>query len=252
MIEKIKVNANAISLRKQFKEDVYSPIDIFSLVNSIENLTIVFYPMSDRISGMCVKVNENNIVAINSKMTYGRQRFTMAHELCHLYFHKELNNSICTKDIDGVKDKKEEEADMFASYFLAPYESLQSFISEEILKGDDRELVLDDIVKIEQYFGLSRQAILNRLVSDGYMEKDRTNSMKTGIISSALKLGYDSTLYTPSQENKKYFTIGKYIKMAEEINNKELVSSGKYEELLLDAYRADIVFGLEDEEEMYD
>lgn len=251
MIEKIKVNANAISLRKQLKEDTCSPIDIFSLVNSLDNLTIVFYPMSDRISGMCIKVKNNNIVAINSNMTYGRQRFTMAHELCHLYFHKELN-SICAKDIENVKDEKEIEADMFASYFLAPYEALQSFISEEILKGDNRKITVEDVVRIEQYFGLSRQAILNRLVSDGYMKKSETYLMKSGIINSALKLGYDATLYMPSQENKKYFTMGKYIKMAEELNDKELVSTGKYEELLLDAYRADIVFGLDDEEEMYD
>lgn len=251
MIEKIKVNANAISLRKTLKEDAYSPIDIFSLVNSLDNLTIVFHPMSDRISGMCIKVKDNNIVAINSNMTYGRQRFTMAHELCHLYFHDELN-SICAKDIENVKDEKELEADMFASYFLAPYEALQSFISEEILEGIDRELDLSDVVKIEQYFGMSRQAILNRLISDGYIRKEATYSMKSGIISSALRLGYDATLYIPSSENKKYFTVGKYIKMAEELNNKQLVSSGKYEELLLDAYRADIVFGLDDEGEMYD
>ncbi|MFR9290873.1 MAG: ImmA/IrrE family metallo-endopeptidase [Clostridium paraputrificum] len=251
MIEKIKVNANAIFLRKQLKEDAYSPIDIFSLVNSLDNLTIVFYPMSDRISGMCVKVRDNNIVAINSKMTYGRQRFTMAHELCHLYFHKELN-SVCAKDIENVKDEKEIEADMFASYFLAPYEALQTFISEVILCGSDRKLNLEDVVRIEQHFGLSRQAILNRLVSDGYMREDETYAMKSGIINSALRLGYDATLYTSSPENKRYFTMGKYVKMAEELNDNQLVSSGKYEELLLDAYRADIVFGLDDEEEMYD
>lgn len=252
MIEKIDINANAIWLRKQLKEDANSPIDIFSLVNSMENLTLTFYPMSKRISGICVKVGENNLVAINSLVTYGRQRFTMAHELCHLYFHKELNNSICLKDIDRDKDDKEMEADMFASYFLAPYESLQSFISESLGKSKGN-ISLNDVVRIEQYYGLSRQAILNRLVNDGYMTKSQTNDMRSGIIISALKLGYDNKLYLPSQESKQYYTIGKYIKLAEALNDRNKVSSGKYEELLLDAYRSDIVFGLDDSEvEIYD
>ena len=105
-MEKIDINANALWLRKHLNEDANSPIDIFSLVSSIENLTLTFYPMSKRISGICVKVDGNNLVAINSTLTYGRQRFTMAHELCHLYFHEKLNNSICLKDIEEAKMTK--------------------------------------------------------------------------------------------------------------------------------------------------
>ncbi len=252
MVEKIDINAKALWLRKQLKEDANSPIDIFALVNSMENLTLTFYPMSKRISGICVKVGENTLVAINSLVTYGRQRFTMAHELCHLYFHKELNNSICLKDIDKAKDDKEYEADMFASYFLAPYESLQSFISESLGKSKGN-IGLDDVVKIEQHYGLSRQATLNRLVSDGYMIKSETDGMRSGIINSAFKLGYDNKLYLPAQENRQYYTMGKYIKLAEALKDRDKVSNGKYEELLLDAYRSDIVFGLDDSEvEIYD
>lgn len=251
MIEKIDINANAIWLRKFLKEDADSPIDIFSLVNSIDNLTIIFYPMSNRISGMCVKVGENNMIAINSETTYGRQRYTLAHELCHLYFHKNLNNSICSKDIDRTVDEKEVEADIFASYFLAPYESLKSYIIDTLGK-DKGELEVEDVVRIEQYYGLSRQATLNRLVSERYITKSKADTMRSGIRRSASKLGYDEKLYAPSEEGKKYYTIGKYVKIAEELNNKNKVSSGKYEELLLDAYRYDIVFGLDDEVEIYD
>nr|WP_243278461.1 ImmA/IrrE family metallo-endopeptidase [Clostridium tertium] len=200
---------------------------------------------------MCVKVGENNIIAINSESTYGRQRYTLAHELCHLYFHKNLNNSICPKDSDRTKDEKEVEADIFASYFLAPYESLKSYITNTLGK-DKGELNVEDVVNIEQYYGLSRQATLNRLVSEGYITRIKADTMRSGIIRSALKQGYDEKLYLPSEESKKYYTIGKYIKIAEELNNKEKVSSGKYEELLLDAYRSDIVYGLDDEVEIYD
>ena len=48
-------------------------------------------------------------------------------------------------------------------------------------------------------------------------------------------------------------TFGKYIKLAEELKSKEAISQGKYEELLLDGFRSDIVYGSNlDEEEVYD
>ena len=86
MKEKIELNSEAVNLRKQFDEDSNSPIDIFSLIHNNDDLTIVFYPMSSRLSGICIRDGENKIVGINSNSTYGRQRFTIAHELYHLYF----------------------------------------------------------------------------------------------------------------------------------------------------------------------
>lgn len=38
-------------------------------------------------------------------------------------------------------------------------------------------------------------------------------------------------------------TLGKYIGLVEELKNKDLISTGKYEELLLDGFRGDLVYG---------
>ena len=51
MLEDIQINANALSLRKQLGEDAYSPIDIFTVIGSIDDLTLVYYPLGKRISG---------------------------------------------------------------------------------------------------------------------------------------------------------------------------------------------------------
>jgi len=249
--EKIEINAEAISLRKQFGEDVYSPIDLFSILH-YESLTVVFYPMSNRVSGMCIRDGDNKIIGINSTSTYGRQRFTMAHELYHLFFHENFKGIVCAKDFEKNKDPQEKEADMFASYFLAPYESLKDFIKNKLGKKKDA-LEINDVVRIEQYFGLSRQAALWRLIKDGYLSPEKAETMKTGIILSALKLGYDDKLYRPAPEDKQYITFGKYIKLAEELKEKDLISNGKYEEILLNGFRGDMVYGLNAEgEENYD
>ena len=252
MKEKIELNSEAISLRKDFGEDVDSPIDIFSLIHNNDDLTIVFYPMSDRVSGMCIRDGNNKIIGVNSNLTYGRQRFTIAHQLYYLFFQEDFKSIICSKDLESNKDPQEKEADMFASYFLAPYESLTYFIKNK-LKKEKHQLEIEDIVKIEQHYGLSRQATLWRLINDGYITHEKADTMKTGIIASAIKIGYDDKLYKPTPEEKQYATFGKYIKLAEELKTKELVSTGKYEELLLDGFRADIIYGFNTQEkENYD
>ena len=252
MKEKIELNSEAIILRKEFGEDTNSPIDIFSLIHNNDNLTIVFYPMSSRVSGICIRDGKNKIIGVNSTSTYGRQRFTIAHELYHLYFHEDFESVVCFIDLEMNKSPEEKEADVFASYFLAPYEALSYFISNKLQKGK-QELEIEDVVKIEQHFGMSRQAILWRLKNDGYLSPEKADTMKTGIIVSARKLGYDDKLYIPTPVDKQYATFGKYVRLAEELKTKELVSTGKYEELLLNGFRADIVYGfVTEEEEKYD
>ncbi|HHW74305.1 MAG TPA: hypothetical protein GX744_03505 [Firmicutes bacterium] len=112
---------------------------------------------------------------------------------------------------------------------------------------------MDDVIRIEQFFGLSRQAILWRLIDDGYLTRKKADMMKRGVIASALRLGFDSKLYLPSPKEKQYITFGKYINLIEQLKDRELVSRGKYEELLLDGFRGDIVYGLGvQKEEQYD
>ena len=52
----------------------------------------------------------------------------------------------------------------------------------------------------------------------------------------------------PPYLNKEYLTIGNYIKLTEKAFEEDLISQGKKEELLLDAFREDIVYNLNDDE----
>ena len=225
-----------------------SYIDVFQLARTIESLTLVFYPMGERISGMCLKGNEDVLIAINSSMTYGRQRFSMAHELYH-YFYDNMNTMICSWDIcesNGV----EKNANMFASFFLAPPAALSAAIKE--IKKNRSVLDRTDIVKLEQVFGMSRQAMLVRLMDEGELTLEDTATMRTRIIAHALSLGYDDTLYRPLPEDKARMTYGRYIKRTEDLLERGLISDGKYEELLLEAFRADLVYGLDEGGELVD
>ena len=115
MADKLDINTKAQSLRKELGEDLESAIDIFSLAHTIPQLTLIYYPMGERISGMCIKNQGYPIIGINSAMSLGRQRFSLAHELYHLYFDESDHTLVCSKKI-GSGNEVEKTADQFASY----------------------------------------------------------------------------------------------------------------------------------------
>ena len=243
-MDKLDLNTKAQELRELLGEDANSPVDIFSLVSQIESLTLVFYPLGENISGMCVRDNEIQLIAINSEMSYGRQRFTLAHELYHLYFDNS-GFSVCSKKL-GSKNETERCADQFASYFLAPYKSLRAAIKK--VTGDS-QLSMQHVISLEQYFGMSHLAMFWRLVSEGYRSSDKLKDYSSGVMSAARYLGYDDKLYKPTPIELQKRTYGHYLKQVEELRQKDLVSSGKIDELLLDAFRDDIAFGLDEDDQ---
>ncbi len=245
MLNKLNLSTKAQELRELLGEDANSPVDIFSLTNQIEGLTLVFYPLGENISGMCVRDKEIKLIAINSTMSYGRQRFSFAHELYHLYFDDESGFNVCSKTLDP-KNKNEKCADQFASYFLAPYKSLRAAIRKT---AGSAPMSMKHIIALEQYFGMSHLAMFWRLASEGYLLPERLEDYTSGVISTAKHLGYDDKLYKPTPLELQKKTYGYYLKQVEELRQKDLVSSGKIDELLLDAFRDDIVFGLDEDEQ---
>lgn len=242
-MDKMDLWKKALSLRKELGENAASPIDILTLAYAIERLSIVYYPMGNNLSGICIKGVGNNVIAINSSMTLGRQRFSMAHELYHLYFDDDGLTAVCAKTI-GMGNEKERQADQFASYLLMPPDALSDMI-KRLKKSDVGQLSIHDVVRLEQYFSVSRQAILYRLISENELAPQEAEAMRQNVICSAVNLGYDDTLYRPTPEDKQYKTFGYYIQQADKALEQGLISSGKYDELLLAAFRSDLVYGEE-------
>lgn len=244
MIDKLKLNTQASILRKKLGEDEFSPIDIFTLVQTIENLTLIFYPL-ENISGICYKGAQSNVIVINSNQSVGRQRFSLAHELYHLYYDKSEQHMVSMATI-GEGDENERNADQFASYLLIPPASLLSQIDNLKTKRNRDELAIDDVIAFAQYYGVSHGAMLYRLKNEGLISQSQLDDMKTGVRDIAATLGYDTAIYYPAPKDKQMRVLGHYIKSSESLLNKDYISQGKYEELLLDAFRADIVYGVEE------
>jgi Zn-dependent peptidase ImmA (M78 family) len=239
MIDRLDLNTKAQQLRELLKEDTDSPIDIFTLAGQIEKLTVVFYPLGASISGMCIKDGELKLIAVNSSMSYGRQRFSMAHEMFHLYYDDAAEFTICAKEFNP-QSEKEKCADQFASYLLAPYKPLREAV-ERVCRGGHPGM--PEIIALEQQFGMSHQAMIWRLISEKYLTRGEQEQFINGVIQEARRLGFDDRLYRPAPEELRRRTYGYYLKQVDEMRRKDLVSPGKIDELLLDAFRDDIAFG---------
>jgi Zn-dependent peptidase ImmA (M78 family)/DNA-binding XRE family transcriptional regulator len=102
--------------------------------------------------GLCVLVNSANTVE--------RQIFSLAHECGHLLMHRPLYSS--TAPLGGLPKDSEAErmADYFAASFLVPELGLREVFHRDI---GDKNLGMEDIVFLKQYFRVSAQVILRRL-----------------------------------------------------------------------------------------
>jgi len=245
MIDYADLMTKAERLRMNLGEDNHSPIDIFSLVQGIDLLTIVYYPMGNTISGMCIKGGSgSSVIALNSSMTIGRQRFSLAHELYHLYYDDNMM-SVCAKKI-GTGSDTEKKADIFAGYFLMPRVALTEK-ADSLLKKHTGKLTIQDIICIEQYFGVSHQAAVYQLYNCNYIDCDDLNNLlNLSVARRAEAMGYSGDFYRPSLKEKMYCTYGHYINQVEELKSKDIITDGKYEELLLEAFRDDLVFGMQE------
>lgn len=231
----------AYDVRALLGADESSPIDLKTLVEAHGKLTIVYYPFRANISGLCLK--SADLIAINSNATLGRQHFSLGHELYHYFDGQNQDNSVSIfQSNKNLRTDSEREADLFASYLLMPAQSLHSVIKDR--KGEENKLELRDILFIEHLFMVSRRSLLVRLVEDGYLESDESTCFEKDVQLGALRLGYDLALYQRCEGNNQV-TTGRYLSLTHKLRDAHLISQGKYESYLLDAFRDDLVFGSE-------
>lgn len=223
----------SINLRRNFGIDEYSPIDVFNVVpQKIQNLTISWFPMKRSVSGCCFKNEIDSIILINSIHSKGRQNMTLAHELYHLLDDNE-SFFICS---EGHDDDIEEKADEFASHFLMSNLALHDFIESNKID----EWTLEDVVKCEQYFQMDHRNFLHRLLSEKLINESQFAEFSFNIIDKAANLGYNTSLYEPTPENKNYYSVGHMIPLINKSYDEKIISKGMRKDILLDLFRDEI------------
>jgi Zn-dependent peptidase ImmA (M78 family) len=231
------LEAKANKFRRDCGIGSESAIDFENLLTALDVLT-VFRPLTGEFSGMALKTvenkgekpNESRFMLINSNNQLGRQHFTIGHELYHLFIQDSFSFQMCKAGTFDKKDREEYNADIFSSYLLMPEAAIIKQIPEKEL-GWGETISLATIIKMEQYFGVSRGALLVRLSKSKYIHYDDYKQYLKGVRLSAAEFGYSEKLYCPTYEER---VVGKYGIKVKELFDKDKISESHYHSLMLD------------------
>lgn len=193
-----------------------------------ENVLTLFTPLSDNFSGMALKLGDSKFMLINSKQTIGRQNFSIAHELYHLFVQENFIPSLSSAGALRQVDKEEQSADTFAVHLLLPDSGILSIISDEEIIS--KKIGIRTILKISSYYQVSWDFTLNRLLTLKIIDHDTYNSAKAlkeqlGIKKISELYGGDVTLYKIGREN---LVIGEYASYAQQLFASSIISESSY------------------------
>lgn len=216
------IEYQARSFRSDNKLSNTEAIDLKGLLLK-NNILTVFRPMSDKIHGLSLKTGENRFILINSNNPKGRQHYTIAHELYHLYYDPNPEPHLCEA---GGTHRAEKNADIFAAEFLLPKDGIANMLSS--IQGEKVTMAI--VLKLEQYYRVSHKAMALRLKKLNYIDEKELNSLTSLPIANVARLyGYDTSLYEKGNEG---IVIGNYGEMAKALYDAEKISEGHYWELL--------------------
>lgn len=200
------------------------PIGAKTLLRKLK-ITTMYRPLSENSYGISCKSKSGRMfMMVNSNSTRGRQHFTIAHELYHLFYDESPVPHMCGETISEV----ERNANLFASALLLPREGLLSMLSPK--EVSNRGIDLSTILKMEQLFEVSRINLLVRLKECNLISKAQFEEIKSiPVKKSAMEYGYDLSLYNPGNEG---VVISDFGEKARILFERGKISEGHYIELL--------------------
>jgi len=224
-----KLRKEAIDFRTELGFGETDSINLKSLLIKLDVIA-VFKSIPDNISGMAVKTSIKSFILINALHSIGRQNFSICHELFHLYKQDGFVPHHCKAGSFDKDLQTEWMADVFASYFLIPDGGVLHLIPEvEVYKKD--RISIETVLKIENYFGCSRTALLYRLKEMSIISSRKYEELNQNVRKTAKEYGYSTELYEPGNEG---LVIGNYGVLAKQLFDKEKISEGHYYSLLND------------------
>jgi Zn-dependent peptidase ImmA (M78 family) len=137
---------------------------------------IFYQSLEDDVSGFIYRDHSQTVIGVNTHHAPVRQNFTTAHELGHLLLHDQeqlhIDRGFRVRLRDDVSsqgtDEAEREANLFAATLLMPKEFIKADLAnEEYVDLLDSGFLRDLAGK----YGVSTQALVNRLKNLGYIQE---------------------------------------------------------------------------------
>ena len=230
------------------------PGNLFTLLenqNYIERFNLLLFKEDiSKLSGF-VGYGENGIslICINYKRPIGHQNFTLAHELGHWFLHKGQNISDNDNSI-WSKDKREQEANMFAAELLYPETIFVRDYFEGIKNGflriDKRKELAIYIDQLCHKYCLSFDAVFRKILYKSKQASQYKQIKKQMEMALGCKISeyFEKDFYIPNEILPEYQVMkDAYIELEKRVNR--LVEYGKIGEATAEAIKYRNGIGIE-------
>lgn len=223
------IEGEANRLRDRFFLGNRLPVDLEGLLLNQGVLTL-FTPMSSAFSGMCLKYNKDtNFILVNSDTVLGRQNFTIAHELYHLFVQDEHEFKVHSCNVINPVSSIERHANTFASYFLLPQDGVVEVMQR--LECNKKNVNAAHIIVMCDYFGVSYQAMLVRVNKILGLSQNKFDVLKAvQPIPTAKEFSLNTEVFEKPLVKDR--VIGDYSSKAQALYESGLISKGHLIELL--------------------
>ncbi|WP_462358611.1 helix-turn-helix domain-containing protein [Phascolarctobacterium faecium] len=184
----------------------YAPIDDLMFELEQRGVIVAKLDLADDIDGFSFWSNDRPYIFVNKNNNFFRLRMSMAHELCHLFFHGAI------EDIPKNLKRVEDEAKSFAGAFLMPENKFIDYIittnlNELALLKSKLKVSLAAIVKRCEQLGLiseERSISLNKQISKNKWRKiepydDLYKPENPRLMRQAITLLVEKGIYSKSQ-----------------------------------------------------
>ncbi|MCU0431505.1 MAG: ImmA/IrrE family metallo-endopeptidase [Cytophagaceae bacterium] len=223
-----ELEKKASAFRNRFGYNDQEPIHLSSLLLKCEVLTL-FMPLSEKFSGMAVKAGDARFMMINENHSLGRQHFSIAHELYHLFVQENFLSQKClTGMFDKQTDPEERKADLFAALLLMPESGIMQLIPDKELSRRN-QITTETIFKLQHFFSVSLKSLLYRLVELELIDTSYFARYENVVKNTARRLGYDVALYEKGNAGK---IIGDYGSLANQLLQRQVISESYFLELM--------------------
>lgn len=163
-------------------DDDPMPNNFESLIEDLSGLSIALEPLGEQVAGLYACVDKTAIALVDSSVPFGRQRFTVAHELCH-FLLRDTDRLIVDERLTG-RSRAERRANAFAANFLMPKKSVLRYLR-------DRKPGEEVIVELVHTFGVSLQAILWHLYNLELLSRSQMRRIQgIGLKALSIRYGY--------------------------------------------------------------
>lgn len=238
LLIRAQAKAKAFEVREKFNIDAKEKVDVTNLIENLSNFTLIYMPFDDKFEGYSSKHKNHYVIVVNSNSNNHKRNFTIAHELYHLLCEYDENDNYCPNEYS------ENSADYFASFFLISDEAFMLHLQKNGLLN--KTIAIEEVIELENYFNVSRMAILIRLRDEGLITKRQFEDYNKNILKSVKNIGGNTKNYI-NPEEPETIVKGEYVELAKKLLKQNKITLGKFRELMMESYNFKELF--KDEED---